>query len=435
MKNLIAQFNKPDSMLVITSYPGPSMATNELTAVAWHSKRTVAELAKQGNRVIVLAQKTGDAAIDAIPHHVEKNILVLYVWEKGSIKALIQIAKATLKFESVHQVLFQFEFNLFGGTKPVALLPFLLAFLRLVGKTITFELHQVISDISTLSTHINIKKPLLLKLFNFGLSGFYRTIGFFSKNIIVFETHLKTVLSTYVDPKKIVVIPLAVSTKKTISPSNARKVLGLHKKDFVILAFGFVNWYKGSDWIVRTIARTKMRNIRLVLAGGESATLKNQPYYQQFYKDVARVAAKSNKIIHTNFVPERHINRYFAASDVVVFPYRVFMSSSGPLAHALAHQKPVLFSSNITQYFQSEDVKRALKKSGIGITDVVFNLDSRDFTNKIKAIRENASGAQEFSKSLAQSRSIEEVAKQYSQLLNSAPPDFLPIFRILFANK
>lgn len=435
MKTLLNKFNRPDSILVVTSYPSRGNGVSDRTAVAWHSKRILRELAKQGSHIIVLAEKTGNAAFDDVISRDGKNIIVLRTWQKGSITSMAQIAKAALKFDQVHQVLFQFEFNVFGGIAPVAAVPALLTFLRLIGKTITFELHQVITDISRISNHINIKNVYALKGFNIALHLFYKAIGALSKQIVVLETQLKQQLGAYIDAAKINVVPLAVASTKTLTKANARKVLGISKKDFVIVSFGFVNWYKGSDWITKTISRTKSRGIKLLLAGGESSTLKNKAYYQKFYKDTARVAKKSNKVIHTDFIPEKYINRYFAASDVVVFPYRVFMSSSGPLTHALMHQKPVLFSTNLQQYFQNDDVRVALQKSDLKYTDIMFDLDSRNFMQKIKLVRKSPESFVEFSRLLGQSRLISDVAKRYTKILTSTPPTLFPLFKILFTDK
>lgn len=435
MKTLLNKFNRPDSILVVTSYPSRGNGVSDRTAVAWHSKRTLREIAKQGTHIIVLAEKTGNAAIDDVISRDGKNIIVLRTWQKGSISSMAQIAKAALKFDQVHQVLFQFEFNVFGGIAPVAAVPALLAFLRLIGKTITFELHQVINDISRISNHINIKNAYALKGFNIALHLFYKAVGALSKQIVVFETQLKQQLGEYIDTAKINVVPLAVASTKTLTKANARKVLGISKKDFVIVSFGFVNWYKGSDWITKTISSTKLRGVKLILAGGESSTLKNKAYYQKFYKDTIRVAAKSNKVIHTDFIPEKYINRYFAASDVVVFPYRVFMSSSGPLTHALMHQKPVLFSTNLQQYFQNDDVRVALQKSDLKYTDIIFDLDSRNFMQKIKLVRKSPEAFVEFSRLLGQSRLISDVAKRYTKILTSTPPTLFPLFKILFTDK
>ncbi len=435
MKTLLNKFNRPDSILVVTSYPSRGNGVSDRTAVAWHSKRILRELAKQGSHIIVLAEKTGNAAFDDVISRDGKNIIVLRTWQKGSITSMAQIAKAALKFDQVHQVLFQFEFNVFGGIAPVAAVPALLTFLRLIGKTITFELHQVITDISRISNHINIKNVYALKGFNIALHLFYKAIGALSKQIVVLETQLKQQLGAYIDAAKINVVPLAVASTKTLTKANARKVLGISKKDFVIVSFGFVNWYKGSDWITKTISRTKSRGIKLLLAGGESSTLKNKAYYQKFYKDTVRVATKSNKVIHTDFIPEKYINRYFAASDVVVFPYRVFMSSSGPLTHALMHQKPVLFSTNLQQYFQNDDVRVALQKSDLKYTDIMFDLDSRNFMQKIKLVRKSPESFVEFSRLLGQSRLISDVAKRYTKILTSTPPTLFPLFKILFTDK
>lgn len=422
-------------MLVITSYPSRGNNIADRTAVAWHSKRLLRELAKQGKRIVVLAEKTGNTSIDSSVIRDGKNIIVLRVWKKGSITALFHIAKAALRFDQVHQMLFQFEFNVFGGLSPVIGIPVLLSFLRLLGKSITFEFHQVVNDVSRISHHINIKNSLLLRILSMGLHAFYTAVGFLSQNILVFESQLLHELSTSIPASKITVVPLAVVSSRPLTKNNARKALNIAKRDFVIMSFGFVNWYKGSDWIVKTVDRQKNTNIKLLLAGGASATLKDKAYYKKYYSQTIQRAENSTNIVHTDFIPEKLINRYFAASDVVVFPYRVLMSSSGPLAHALSHQKPVLFSSHLHAYFQNDDMRLALQKSDLKFTDVMFDLDHRDFMKKLDIVQSKYDQFVEFSASLAKDRHISSVAKKYLQIMSSTPSDLIPLFKVLFARK
>ncbi|OGK26397.1 hypothetical protein A3D80_02715 [Candidatus Roizmanbacteria bacterium RIFCSPHIGHO2_02_FULL_40_13b] len=436
MKNILSKFNKPEAILVVTSFPSTTNGTRELTAVAWHSKRTLMALAKKGTRMVVLAEKIPASAENETITHCGKNILVIRAWEKGSIKSLFQIAKWSLSFSAIHNTLFQFEFNIFGGILPVFFLPFLLIFFRLIGKSITFELHQVLSDLSAIATHINVKNNGILKAFNVGLAFFYFAIGTLASSIIVFESRLKTRLAPYVKSKKIHVIPLAVSPRKITSKENARHALGFSKKDLVIMSFGFVNWYKGSDWITKTVSNMRMKNVRLVMAGGESTTFKDKRFYQKFYRDVERIAEKNNRITLTGFIPDRQIGRYFAAADICVLPYRVFMSASGPLAQALSYQKPILFSENLNDYFQSDDMRRALKKSNLVATDVIFKLNSRHFTQKIRHAKENIEDFTEFSKLLGNTRNIDEIASRYNRLLfSNTPQGLLPTFRVLMNEK
>lgn len=103
-----------------------------------------------------------------------------------------------------------------------------------------------------------------------------------------------------------------------LSKPEARKLLHIHQKDKVILFFGFIRQYKGLDMLLEALADARLRdlNIKLLLAG-------------EFYGDPAPYFALIKKYhleesiyMHTDFIPNQEVGRYFSAADCVVLPYR-----------------------------------------------------------------------------------------------------------------
>jgi len=103
-----------------------------------------------------------------------------------------------------------------------------------------------------------------------------------------------------------------------LSKLDARKLLHIDQQDKVILFFGFIRQYKGLDLLLEALADARVRdlNIKLLLAG-------------EFYGDPAPYLALIKKhhleksiYMHTDFIPNQEVGRYFSAADCVVLPYR-----------------------------------------------------------------------------------------------------------------
>ncbi|MEI2273979.1 glycosyltransferase [Sphingobacterium sp. ML3W] len=103
-----------------------------------------------------------------------------------------------------------------------------------------------------------------------------------------------------------------------LSKLDARKLLHIDQQDKVILFFGFIRQYKGLDMLLEALADARVRdlNIKLLLAG-------------EFYGDPAPYLALIKKhhleksiYMHTDFIPNQEVGRYFSAADCVVLPYR-----------------------------------------------------------------------------------------------------------------
>lgn len=99
---------------------------------------------------------------------------------------------------------------------------------------------------------------------------------------------------------------------------EARRLLHLGEKERIILFFGFIRQYKGLDLLLAALADPRVRDlqVKLLLAG-------------EFYGDPEIYLALIRKYkledmiyMHTDFIPNQHVGRYFSAVDCVVLPYR-----------------------------------------------------------------------------------------------------------------
>jgi glycosyltransferase involved in cell wall biosynthesis len=250
-------------------------------------------------------------------------------------------------------------------------------------------LHQVVENLSELSQHINLKEgSIKLRLLQLFLRNFYIFVLLTANKVVVHDEILKQRLIR-MRKREVHVIPHGQGEYKDVCAIiNARQHLNIPKNDFVILCFGFVTWYKGTDWIVKKFLEfyklnPELTNVRLILAGGESANLRDKPHYQRFYADVVANAKKSPYILHTGFVSDQDVPYYFCASDVAVLPYRTQMSASGPLAIALSFNRPFLLSESIKGLLETFDIKDEMAKLQLKSDDILFNMNNNSLFEKI----------------------------------------------------
>lgn len=418
------RFNRKDATVVITSYPNPkdgSSGSKGFNAVGWHSRKTLQRLSKT-SPVLVLAEKRSGPKTQKI----NDNLTVARVWEKGSILSLLSLIGILTSLNKVKSVFVQFEFNVFGGIIPNLTLLFVLMLARLMGKNVTFELHQVITDVGLLKKHVPVGKGPLRIFFNISLRIFYVLLGLIVSDVIVFEQMLKNRLRYYIRGSKVHVLSLSVEPKRVISKEVARRKLKLNSDEFIVMVFGFINGYKGIDWIVNSLSEHDSGNMRLLVAGGINPYLKDKPYYQKFYNGIVSEIKKHDHMTYSGFVPDEMVDYYFAACDVVVLPYEVFMSASGPFSLALSYKKPVLLSSKLKSYSESEDFVDALIDSDLSTNDLFFPLTQSSLLTRLHKLQKASSYRKyvRFSTSLAEKRASEVVVRKLRAILH-APSSLL----------
>lgn len=376
MKKLISKYNQEDALLVISTYPKKGQVyTAGMGGVASYTKNNLVPLAKRGQKIVVLADKEEDDF-----SYEEDGILIIRCWRRGSWGLFASILSWIKEFSKVKNVMVQFEFALYDGLFKTLFFPIFLLLLRLSGKRVFLVLHQVIYDLNDLWGHLGWRRGSIFSfVFSKGITLFYLILAAFSNKVVVLESvFAERLVAIGVDKEKIKVIPHGVDNSfKEVSKAGARRILGIRKDEKVVLLFGFLTWYKGSDALVKGfsdfVKKHPQTKIRLILAGGESQTQKGKKHYRRFVESLYKRANLCNKIKITGYVPEDKIPLYFSASDLLVFPYRTLMSSSGPLSLAFSFETPFAVSYSLSYIFDTFDLKLALKESGLKKSDLVFN--------------------------------------------------------------
>ena len=416
-------FNNPGSLIMISSYPEKNSEPAKLNAVACYGQNLLSRY--KSRKIVVLSEITGKGEA-----YKKGNVLVIPCWKPADPLLFIKILQVILKFDKVRDILIQFEFNMLGSFIHSSLIPVFILFLRLIGKKVTITQHQVVNDLTELSGHLNINKNTIKASFlNFGLRSYYLLLGLTANAIIVHEQLLKDNLSKWVRKNKIFVVSHGLSIENCkASKQKVRQELGLKSDDFVLLIFGYIAWYKGVDWLIKKVVEISGKypdkKIKLIVAGGPSATLQSKLHYRKF---LARVNDMINKnksyILATGFVAEDKVYKYFKASDLVILPYRAMISASGPLSFALRFNKPFLLSFALKDSLRNPDFSSAIEKTGINPDEVIFSLKGRDFQDKIFSFIENKNKLTKLNRLSAYLRilrSWENIVIDYQQVITSA---------------
>lgn len=341
----------------ITPFPPPGTTHAKMSGVAAYSKNLIEAVNAEGNNHIIVFGNKLDG-------HAERstgdNLDVLRCWNFGysCVTGLAgSIAKEKKNIDVLHV---QYEVFLYGGFLTALLFPFLLLFARILGISIITTIHQVVSlkgvDHEFLQTTGIKGNPAFLK---FGLYWLLKSITGISSGTIVHEAVFKQRLTEEYDcsPHKIFVIPHGIEKPESRpGHSAARKKLGLNGHN-IILFFGYLAPYKGLETLIDAVNELKGDNYLLCIAGGEHPRLAGTPDYDSYIsalKNTVERAGSRMKI--TGFVAEDDVPYYFSAADVLILPYTVSMSSSGPLALCAAYQRPFLASESLSGFIECPDL-------------------------------------------------------------------------------
>lgn len=110
---------------------------------------------------------------------------------------------------------------------------------------------------------------------------------------------------------------------EVISREQALQDLQLDANFRYLLFFGFIRDYKGLDLLLQAMAdsRLESRNIRLIVAGEFYANA------EVYLDQIRRLNLKDRVVMHTDYIPNEQINRYFCAADLIVQPYKTATQS------------------------------------------------------------------------------------------------------------
>lgn len=411
------------SLLVVSTYPPQgSLHGNKFSAVARYTKSTLLSMGKNFSFEVLADKLPGEK-----DQYQEENVKVWRCWERGSQFLLFEIFRKILAFGR-REILFCFEWGMFGrNLLNLVFLPLFLIILRLTGRKIYFVSHGVLLDYNQVAPQLGDQsKSWKIKFGTFGLRTLYFFILLCSQKVVVFEEYLREeLLGLFNCSNKIVTIPHGVDRSGEIfSKNEAKKKLGLKENQIILISFGFLVWYKGSDWLIQTLARFFEKHpnskLKLLMVGGESQIHKKDPIYINYLNQLYKFEKQfPEKIKITGFVPEDKIGLYFSAADLVILPYRVLVSASGPLSFVFSYKKAFLLSDRLKGYVFGEDFRESLAKFGLKFEEISFPLEEVKFVERVESVIGNQKRLEEIknlSGDLCQKRSWPIIGKRYQKL-------------------
>jgi len=246
----------------------------------------------------------------------------------------------------------QHEFFLYGGVLSALLFPVLLFLAKIAGRKVIVTLHGVIplSEVHKRFLTLNeIDGPsVVLKI---GLVFLTKTISLLTDAVIVHSNFFaETLMSGYgCMEEKVQVIPHGVNeVASRLSQNIAKERIGLSNK-IVILFFGYIAKYKGIETLLEgfQLISKEHPNWVLIIGGGQHPRLKTKRSYREYLSNLYK--REDKQVSFRGYIADDYVSTYFCAADLVVLPYNLIMSSSGPFALATSYGKSVV-ASNIPPF-------------------------------------------------------------------------------------
>jgi len=319
------------------------------SALNWYSRRLAHELASAAVSVSIVGPRATNGGVQMWN---DGGIPVYPSFVRGSSRA---IGQALVRIQELGAPIVHVQHELFayGGLLNAILLPFALAYLRIRGYKIVTTIHGImpLSEVSDEFVRAN-RMPGNAAVTRIVWRTLIRAVARCSDRIHVHETFLRDLLVKEYDTKTpVTVIPLGVETvSKAPERGEARRRFGLPAEAEVALFFGYLAAYKGIEYLLAELQRMLQRRpaLHLVIAGSIPERLRGSLDPETV---LTRLPVERDRVHFLGFVPDAAIPNLFAAADVLVLPYTIAMSSSGPLALAIGYGLPVLLSAAFQRSF------------------------------------------------------------------------------------
>jgi len=147
-----------------------------------------------------------------------------------------------------------------------------------------------------------------------------------------------------VNENKVTVIPYGINNmvfKSNLRGMEARRKLGLDDHEKIVLSFGIITPYKGLEYLLLALANQRKNGaaFRLIIAGKVDKNCGK--YWENIRKIIEDHDLKDYVIEKTEYIPDKDIEVYFKAADVLIIPYK-YIFQSGVLFLAFNFGLPVI---------------------------------------------------------------------------------------------
>lgn len=204
---------------------------------------------------------------------------------------------------------------------------------RILGKKLIFTAHNI---------NAGVRDGTDSFMNRLSLRFMYKVVD----HIIVHTTKMRRqIIEDFgVNETKVTVLPYGINDmvfKSKLTGIQARKKLNLKQNNKILLFFGFITPYKGLEYLLLALAKEVKRDdaLRLIIAG------KIDKNSGKYWRHIRRIIKENNLegyiIEKIGFVPDRDVEVYFKAADILILPYR-YIFQSGVLFLAYNFGLPVI---------------------------------------------------------------------------------------------
>ncbi len=143
---------------------------------------------------------------------------------------------------------------------------------------------------------------------------------------------------------RVTVIPFGINNavpRTSLSPTEAKRRLGISDTGKTILFFGRITPYKGLDYLVEAFQMNfaKRNDYRLIIAGRLMPGC--EQYGHAIQKAIQKDVSNGRILVKSGFIPDDEIEVYFKAADILALPYR-HIYQSGVLFLGYSFGLPVI---------------------------------------------------------------------------------------------
>jgi glycosyltransferase involved in cell wall biosynthesis len=226
----------------------------------------------------------------------------------------------------IFHILWNYKFQLFDRT-------LLMLYYKMLGKRVILTAHNV--NAAARDGNESMANRLSLK-FQYRLSD----------HIFVHTDKMKAALHSEfgVQEKAVTVIPFGVNNSvpdTDLTPTEAKRRMGVDGRDKTILFYGRIRPYKGLDYLVEAFQQIVLRDksYRLIIAGEPKKD--SVQHWREIQESIKRKEIGDRIIQEARFIRDEETETFFKAADLVVLPYSQIFQS-GVLFLAYSFGLPVI---------------------------------------------------------------------------------------------
>lgn len=127
-----------------------------------------------------------------------------------------------------------------------------------------------------------------------------------------------------------------------MSKEEGRKRLNIDTNKKVLLFFGFIREYKGLKYLIQSMSEivNKMDDCELLVVGDFA----NEEEKAEYELLIQKCGVQNQIKIYGGYIPDKEVEKFFVASDLVVLPY-ISATQSGIVQIAYGFEKPVVVTN------------------------------------------------------------------------------------------